>query len=401
MYKREKYLKELLNFKNKTDIVKVITGIRRCGKSSLLTLLEKELLEEGMSKEKIIYINFEDMKYDDIDDYKKLNLYIENLVLDDSMYYILLDEVQNIDKWQKVINSLRLKGNLDIYITGSNAYLLSSELSTLLSGRYIEIKMLPLSFKEFIGLNNYKVDENIEKYFEEYMKIGGFPGISLVKENKNTVDPYLNGILNTVIVKDIARRNNIRDMSLLENLIKFLADNIGNQLSTKKISDYLTSSGRKTSSETIDSYIKMLESAYIFYRASRYDIKGKLYLKTLEKYYLVDVGLRQILLKKGFYDYGHILENIIYFELLNRGYEVSIGKIGNLEVDFIAENSEEKIYYQVSASLKDEKTFERELSSLKSVPDYNKRVILTMDRVIDKNYNGIMIENIIDFLTLK
>jgi len=401
MYKRENYLNKLLAFKDQREIIKVITGIRRCGKSSLMKLFQMELLEEGIFKDNIIHINFEDMKYDEIDDYKKLNSYIESLITNKNNYYLLLDEVQNIEKWEKVINSLRLQGNIDIYITGSNAYLLSSELSTLLSGRYVELKMLPLSFKEFVEFNNYDENKDKEKYFDEYLKIGGFPGISLVKNNEDIIDSYLSGILNTVIVKDVVQRNDVRDVSLLENLIKFLADNIGNPLSIKKISDYLTSAGRKTSSETIDNYIKMLESAYIFYKAKRYDIKGKLYLKTLEKFYLVDAGLRQILLKKGYYDYGHIIENIVYFELLNRGYEVSIGKIGSLEVDFIAEKSNEKIYYQVSTTLKEEKTFQREISPFESIKDHHKKVILTMDNVIDNNYKGIIIQNILEFLLLR
>lgn len=401
MYKRENYLNKLLAFKDQREIIKVITGIRRCGKSSLMRLFQMELLEEGISKDNIIHINFEDMKYDEIDDYKKLNSYIESLITNKNNYYLLLDEVQNIEKWEKVINSLRLQGNIDIYITGSNAYLLSSELSTLLSGRYVELKMLPLSFKEFVEFNNYDENKDKEKYFDEYLKIGGFPGISLVKNNEDIIDSYLSGILNTVIVKDVVQRNDVRDVSLLENLIKFLTDNIGNPLSIKKISDYLTSAGRKTSSETIDNYIKMLESAYIFYKAKRYDIKGKLYLKTLEKFYLVDAGLRQILLKKGYYDYDHIIENIVYFELLNRGYEVSIGKIGSLEVNFIAEKSNEKIYYQVSTTLKEEKTFQREISPFESIKDHHKKVILTMDNVIDNNYKGIIIQNILEFLLLR
>ncbi len=403
MHDRKRYLDKLIAFREKTELIKVITGIRRCGKSTLLALFEEKLLQEGIEKENIVRINFESLEFDEIRDYKQLHEYIKTKILDDKMYYILLDEVQQVVEWERTVNSLRLKGNVDIYVTGSNAYLLSSEISTLLSGRYVEIKMLPLSFKEFLNFNENIQRKDIqnrdmENWFELYLTIGGFPGISKIIDRLETIEPFLSGIFNTVIVKDVVQRNEVRDVALLENVIRFVADNIGNPLSTKKISDFLTSAGRKTTSETIDSYLKMLEDAFIFYRAKRYDIKGKLYLKTQEKFYLVDSGLRQVLLKKGNYDYGHILENVVYFELLRRGYDVSIGKIGSLEVDFVAEKSGTRVYYQVSSTILDDATRERELKPLLAINDNYEKIILSMDKILNSNIDGIKNLNIIDFL---
>lgn len=398
MYNRETYLNQLLAFRDNTELIKVITGIRRCGKSTLLDLLEESLLKEGIPQNNIIHMNFELLEFDEIRNYKQLYEFIKENVLEDTMYYLLLDEVEQVREWERAINSLRLKGNIDIYITGSNAYLLSSEISTILSGRYVEVKMLPLSFREFLDFNGNNSKNDLEDWFERYLTIGGFPGISRIIDKSDTIEPFLSGIFNTVIVKDVVQRNEVRVVSLLENVVRFVADNIGNPLSTKKISDYLTSAGRKTTSETIDSYLKMLEDAFVFYRAKRYDIKGKLYLKTQEKFYLVDQGLRQILLKRGNYDYGHILENIVYFELLRRGYEVSIGKVGSLEVDFVADKRGTRVYYQVSASILDDATRERELRPLRSINDYYEKVILTMDKTPVSNFEGIKNQNIIDFL---
>lgn len=396
MKKRDLYLNKLTKFKDK-QFIKVITGIRRCGKSTLLKLFRRYLLENDVSEKQIIYINFESMQFDDIKDYKLLYEYIKKHIAKDSRTYLLLDEIQEVVHWEKAVNSFLVDLNVDIYITGSNAWLLSSELSTLLSGRYVEIKMLPLSFKEYMQFIE-KPSNNIEEDFQLYLRYGGLPPIIELNNNLDMIQPFLSGIYNTVLMKDIVQRNTVRDAALLDNLIHFFADNIGNSISTKKISDYLTSAGRKTTPATIDNYLQMLEKAFIFYKASRYDIKGKLYLKTQEKYYIVDTGIRNNLLGLRNMDYGHILENIVYLELLRRGFDVYIGKIGNMEVDFIATKTNKKVYYQVSASILDEKTKERELRSLMSIPDQYDKILLTMDKPYVEDFDGIKWINIIDFL---
>lgn len=396
MKKRDLYLNKLTKFKDK-QFIKVITGIRRCGKSTLLKLFRRYLLENDVSEKQIIYINFESMQFDDIKDYKLLYEYIKKHIAKDSRTYLLLDEIQEVVHWEKAVNSFFVDFNVDIYITGSNAWLLSSELSTLLSGRYVEIKMLPLSFKEYMNFIKEPSNDR-EKNFQSYLRYGGLPPIIELNNNFDMIQPFLSGIYNTVLMKDIVQRNTVRDPALLDNLVRFLADNIGNSISTKKISDYLTSAGRKTTPATIDNYLQMLEKAFIFYKANRYDIKGKLYLKTQEKYYIVDTGIRNNLLGLRNMDYGHILENIIYMELLRRGFDVYIGKIGSMEVDFIAVKANKKIYYQVSASILDEKTKDRELRSLVSIPDQYDKVLLTMDRPYVEDFEGIKWVNIIDFL---
>ena len=396
MKKRDLYLDKLIKFKDK-QFIKVITGIRRCGKSTLLKLFREYLLENDVSEKQIIYINFESIQFDDIKDYKLLYEYIKEHLVAKSRTYLLLDEIQEVIHWEKAVNSFLVDFNVDIYITGSNAWLLSSELSTLLSGRYVEIKMLPLSFKEYMELVE-EPSNNIEEDFQLYLRYGGLPPIIELNNNLDMIQPFLSGIYNTVLMKDIVQRNTVRDAALLDNLVHFLADNIGNSISTKKISDYLTSAGRKTTPATIDNYLQMLEKAFIFYKANRYDIKGKLYLKTQEKYYIVDTGIRNNLLGLRNMDYGHILENIIYMELLRRGFDVYIGKIGSMEVDFIAVKANKKIYYQVSASILDEKTKDRELRSLVSIPDQYDKVLLTMDRPYVEDFEGIKWVNIIDFL---
>ena len=396
MKKRDLYLNKLIKFKDK-QFIKVITGIRRCGKSTLLKLFKEYLLENDVSEKQIIYINFESMQFDDIKDYKLLYEYIKEHIAKDSRTYLLLDEIQEVVHWEKAVNSFLVDFNVDIYITGSNAWLLSSELSTLLSGRYVEIKMLPLSFKEYMDFIKEPSNDR-EKDFQSYLRYGGLPPIIELNNNFDMIQPFLSGIYNTVLMKDIVQRNTVRDPAMLDNLVRFLADNVGNSISTKKISDYLTSAGRKTTPATIDNYLQMLEKAFIFYRANRYDIKGKLYLKTQEKYYIVDTGIRNNLLGLRNMDYGHILENVVYLELLRRGFDVYIGKIGNMEVDFIAVKANKKIYYQVSASILDEKTKNRELRSLMSIPDQYDKILLTMDRPYVEDFEGIKWVNIIDFL---
>ena len=398
MKNRDLYLNQLIQFKDK-KLIKVITGLRRSGKSTLLSLFENHLITSGVDRNNIIRMNFESFEFDEITNYKELHAYINERILDpNKRHYILLDEVQQVSSWERVINSFFVDANVDIFITGSNAYLLSSELSTLLSGRYVEIKMQPLSFKEYLEFLDSDKEMNLPEKFNQYLEYGGLPTIVELLDNPDTIGPFLEGIYNTVLMKDVIERNGVRDAALLESILKFIAANIGSIVSTKKISDYLTSSGRKTTSDTIDNYLKMLENAFIIYKANRYDLKGKMFLKTLEKYYIVDIGIRNRLIGLRNTDYGHVLENIVYLELLRRGYEVSIGKIGSLEVDFVASKPNEKIYYQVSATIMDEKTRERELRPLESISDNYPKYILTMDQTVFNDYSGIRVKNIIDFL---
>lgn len=398
MKNRDLYLNQLIQFKDK-KLIKVITGLRRSGKSTLLSLFENHLITSGVDRNHIIRMNFESFEFDEITNYKELHAYINERILDpNKRHYILLDEVQQVSSWERVINSFLVDANVDIFITGSNAYLLSSELSTLLSGRYVEIKMQPLSFKEYLEFLDSDKEMSLPEKFNQYLEYGGLPTIVELLDNPDTIGPFLEGIYNTVLMKDVIERNGVRDAALLESILKFISANIGSIVSTKKISDYLTSSGRKTTSDTIDNYLKMLENAFIIYKANRYDLKGKMFLKTLEKYYIVDIGIRNKLIGLRNTDYGHVLENIVYLELLRRGYEVTIGKIGSLEVDFVASKPKEKIYYQVSATIMDEKTRERELRPLESISDNYPKYILTMDQTVFNDYSGIRVKNIIDFL---
>jgi len=398
MKNRELYLNQLIQFRDK-KLIKVITGLRRSGKSTLLSLFENHLITSGVDRKQIIRMNFESFEFDEITSYKELHAYIKEHIIDKTKkHYILLDEVQQVSSWERVINSFLVDANVDIYITGSNAYLLSSELSTLLSGRYVEIRMQPLSFKEYLGFLESDKEMSLQEKFNQYLEYGGLPNVVELLDHPDTIGPFLEGIYNTVLMKDVIERNGVRDAALLESILKFIAANIGCIVSTKKISDYLTSSGRKTTSDTIDNYLKMLENAFIIYKANRYDLKGKMFLKTLEKYYIVDIGIRNRLTGLRNTDYGHVLENIVYLELLRRGYEVTIGKLGSLEVDFVASKTNEKIYYQVSATIMDEKTRVRELRPLESISDNYPKYILTMDQTVFDDYSGIRVKNIIDFL---
>ncbi len=397
MIVRDTYLNRLIEAKD-TEFIKVITGVRRSGKSTLLIMFKEYLQDHGVQEKNIIHINFESARYDEINDYKKLYQYIQNRI-GKNKTYILLDEVQNVEKWEKAINSLNIDFDVDIYITGSNAYLLSSELSTLLSGRYIELKMYPLSFKEYLQFNHYD-ESNIEDKFYEYLKYGGLPAVTLIKDKPDLVMTYLNDIYNTIVKKDVIDRNGIKDIALLENIIKYLANNIGSPISAKKISDYLNSNKivSKTNHQTIDNYLNMLEKSFIMYKADRTDIRNKTLLKTLGKYYISDVGIRNIILGFRNIDEGHLLENIVYLELLRRGYRVNIGKSKDYEVDFVAENPNQIIYYQVAKTIVEEKVLKREIRSLESISDNYEKVILTMDRTINRDYNGIKVVNLIDWL---
>ena len=394
---RKKYLNYLIEAKD-TEFIKVVTGVRRSGKSTLLLMFKDYLLDNNIDKKNIIHINFESGIYDDIRDYKDLYNYIKDNI-SKGKNYILLDEVQNVEKWEKAVNSINIDFDTDIYITGSNAYLLSSELATLLSGRYIEIKMYPLSFKEFLEFNNYDKSD-IDNKFNEYLKYGGLPAITHIKDKNDLVMSYLNDIYNTIVKKDIIERNGIKDIALLENIIKYVASNIGSSISSNRISNYLDSNKivEKSNHQTIDNYLKMLENAFIEYKADRSDIRNKSILPTVGKYYMCDTGIRNIILGFRNIDEGHLLENIVYLELLRRGYKVSIGKTLDYEVNFVAENVNEIKYYQVSQTIRDEKVRERELRSLESIKDNYEKTIITTDKTINNDYNGIKVVNIIDFL---
>ena len=400
MISRDNYLERLKAFKD-NKLIKVITGIRRCGKSTLLELFKEYLKGEGVSDDNIIHINLELMKYDDVRDYKTFYNLITEKIKNNDRCYLLIDEIQQVDKWEKAINSMNVEFNVDIYITGSNAYLLSSEISTLLSGRYVEIKMLPLSFKEYLEFDHLPHDWTLEDKFNQYLKFGSLPAVPTLPQDNTTVNEFLLGIYNTVIVKDVISRNNIKDISLLEQIVKYVVANTGNIISANKISGYVSSQGRgeTTKATTVSNYLDMLEKAYIIYPVKRYDIKGKEQLKNLAKYYVVDTGIRNMLMGYSDSDFGHVLETIVYLELIRRRYQVFIGKWYELEVDFIAVKQDEKKYYQVCLTLMDEKVKERELAPLKAIPDNYEKTILSMDKTYITDYEGIKFENIIDFLT--
>ena len=395
MIERKEYLDELKKWMNK-DLIKVVTGIRRCGKSTLFELFISYLKETGISDEQIIQINLESADYD-FKDYKELYQYIVSKLSDDENYYVFLDEVQNVVAFQKAVDSLYIKKNVDVYITGSNAYLLSGELATLLSGRYIEIKMLPLSFREYVTAFD---EDNYYQLFLNYMKNGGMPGeIDILKSNPDGVDKYLDGIFSTIVYKDIMARKNIVDRMLLESILKFIFDSVGSSVSPKKISDTLTSKGISTSNHTVDHYINAFLESFLIYKAERFDVKGKNLLAREYKFYVVDTGLRSYLLgKKADRDMGHILENIVYLELIRRGYKVYVGKVDDGEIDFVAQNREGLKYYQVALTVRDDLVLERELKSLQKTGDYYPKYLLTLDMDLNADYDGIKKINVVDWL---
>lgn len=401
MIKRELYLKQIRNFIDK-PIIKVITGMRRSGKSMILKLISEELLEKGVSPQNIIYINFESLMFDDLTEFKALYRYIieksQNLK---GKIYILLDEIQEVQHWEKAINSFMVDLDCDIYITGSNANLLSSELATYIAGRYIEIKIYPLSFAEYIDFAKKQNPQKIltkEEYFEEYLQFGGLPGIHNFNYDKNNIYQYLADIYNSILLKDVIAKNNIRDVDLLERIVLYAFDNVGNTFSAKNVSDFLKSQGRKLSRETVYNYLKALESAYILSRVQRYDIKGKSILETMEKFYLMDLGFRHTKLGYRSNDIAGYLENIIYLELLRRKYTVNIGKLQTKEIDFIGSFQEKKLYVQVTYLLSSPETIEREFSPLKNIEDNYPKYVLSMDNLKEDNIEGIIRKKIIDFL---
>lgn len=391
---RRDYLDKLIAFKDK-KLIKVITGIRRCGKSTIMEIFRDWLLNNGVSPEQILYLNFED--YDNIELRNPLALhqYIKPMILSDKPTYIFFDEIQHVKDFPDIINSINLKPNVDLYVTGSNAYMLSNEIATLLSGRYVEIAMLPLSFKEYVeGCGG---SDNLEKAYTNYITQSSFP-YTLALDRPRDITDYLNGVYNTVVMKDIISRKKIQNVMMLESVIRFVADNIGNMLSTKRIADIMTADGRKIDQKTVEKYLTSLCETFFVYEAKRYNVKGKQLLKTLGKYYLVDVGLRRMLLGGRSFDAGRLLENVVYLELLRRQKSVYIGKIDNLEVDFVAIDENDIVYYQVAATVRDEATLKRELSSLQQINDQYPKYILTLDEDPEADYDGIKRINALKWL---
>lgn len=382
---RTTYLQKLIAFKDK-DIIKVITGIRRCGKSTIMEIYRDWLMAHGVGQEQIVYLNFEDYDYYELRDPHKLYDYMKPRILADRMTYIFFDEIQHVTDFPDVVNSLNLKPTVDLYVTGSNAYMLSSDIATLLSGRYVEIAMLPLSFKEYVeGTDG---SGNLAETYLNYITRSSFP-YTIELDTPTEISDYLNGLYNTIVVKDIMSRKRLPDVMMLESVIRFTADNIGNILSTKRIADIMTADGRKIDQKTVERYLSALSETFFVYEAKRYNVKGKQLLKTLGKYYLVDIGLRRMLLGSRSFDAGRILENVVYLELLHRQKKVYIGKVDSLEVDFVAIDEDGITYYQVAATVRDENTLKRELASLRQINDQYPKFILTLDDDPTADYNGI------------
>lgn len=403
MVKRKEYLNKLIEWKDE-QVIKVVTGIRRCGKSTLLLQYQDYLRENGVLDEQIISLNFEELENETLLDYKALYSYIKERLCKDKMTYIFLDEIQNVSSFEKAIDSLYVKDNTDVYITGSNSYLLSGELATLLTGRYVEISMLPLSFAEYKELSN----ESEENAFSEYMRYGGMPYVASMSKTEEKVNTYIEGIYNTVVVKDIEDRQKrretdpdkrkINDIALLKTIAKYLSSVVGSPVSVKSVTDYLISNGRKVSPNTVDDYMDALAESYIFYPAERFDIVGKEILKSNKKWYIVDLGIRNYILPRKNYDLGFSIENIVCFELLRRGYKVNIGKYANSEVDFVAQKNGVLTYFQVTADMTNESTFDREMTPLKNIKDNYEKIVLTLDKFSVGNYEGIKVINLIDWL---
>lgn len=391
MVERKQYMNKLIKMKDE-KIIKVITGIRRCGKSTLLNMFQDWLKQSGVSESQIVSVNFEDIAFEHMLEYHKLYNYVTERLVKGKTTYVFLDEIQNVPEFQKAVDSLHIKQGVDIYITGSNAYMLSGDLATLLSGRYIEINMLPLSFAEFYEMKGGDKREAFTSFYQN----GAFPQTASIADEEVRSD-YVRGVYNTVLLKDIVARRKISDVELLESVTRFLFDNIGNIVSSNKIADSLTSYGRKTTSVTVENYVSALMDAYILYKAPRYDVKGKQHLKSLEKYYVSDISLRHLVLGSRNRDIGRILENIVYLELVRRGFSVRIGKMGEMEIDFVAVNGSKKEYYQVAASVLDPTTFEREFTPLLKIKDHYPKFVITMDD-LPSGMEGIQQINIIDFL---
>lgn len=396
MIERKAYISQLCKWKDK-QVIKVVTGIRRCGKSSLLKMYREKLLHEGVLPAQVQDINFESIDNEPFLDYKVLYAHIKANLCHDKMNYLFFDEIQMVNNFQKVIDSLFLLDNVDIYVTGSNAYLLSGEIATLLTGRYIEIKLFPFSFKEFLLAQSENT--SLENAYRKYIELGSFPYISQIDKNPEMVKEYLLGLYNTIVLNDVVARKKITDTMMLQSIVRFLADNIGNISVIKRISDTLTSLGRKTTSHTVENYVAALIDSFIFYPVQRFDIKGKELLKTGLKLYLADVGLRQVINGSKGSDLGHILENIVFLELARRGGEIFVGKAANAEIDFVVINGDHKAYYQVSLSVRDSATMQRELAPLLSISDNFPKYLLTLDNDPVIYHNGIQQLYVLDWLT--
>ena len=396
MIQRKEYLDSLISFRDK-KLIKVVTGIRRCGKSTLFELYQDYLRSDGVTGEQIISINLEEGEYDEIETYKQLYDFVTERIAPDRKIYIFLDEVQRVADFQKAVDSLYVKKNCDVYITGSNAYLLSGELATLLSGRYVEIKMLPLSFKEYVSA--FPDNANLERLYANYIQNSAFPYALEISKPKDRRQ-YLQGIYDTIVLKDIVARRKFPDTAMLKSVARFMFDNVGNICSTKKIADTMTSAGRKISVHTVESYLTALTECFVLYQIGRYDVKGKQILKTGDKYYAADIGLRYALLGTNKADMGHVLENVVFLELVRRGYEIYIGKVGSVEVDFIAIGDEGEEYYQVAYTVidADGSTLRRELAPLEAISDHNPKYLLTMDNTPFTSHNGIKQINALDWL---
>ena len=392
---RKEYLEKLISFRDK-QLIKVVTGVRRCGKSTLLEIYQDHLRANGVEAEQIVAINLEDFDYYSLREPRALHEYIKERLVPGKMTYVFIDEIQHCADFPVVVDSLHIKKNVDVYLTGSNAYMLSSEIATLISGRYVEIRMLPLSFGEYVLSTGS--EENLAEKYREYIQGSSFPYALELKEQPGAVRDYLEGVYNTIVVKDIAARKKISDTMMLESVTRFVFDSIGSQLSTKKIADTMTSSGRKIDVKTVERYLEGLMESFIIYQAKRYNIRGKQYLKTLEKYYVVDVGMRYMLLGTGGTDVGHILENIVYLELLWRGYNVKLYDNAGKEIDFIASKSGKEYLIQVAHSVVDEKAYHRELASLQRITDNYPKVILTLDEDPEADYEGIRRINALEWL---
>lgn len=392
---RLEFLEKLKTYKNK-HIIKVITEIRRCGKSTLMKMFRNYLLESGISSEQIVFLNFENFDNYELLNPKSLYEFLKNKIQKNKMTYIFFDEIQNVTDFQQIVDSFFLNEKIDIYITGSNAYLLSGELVTLLSRRYITVEMLPLSFKEFASVQNpsLSLSEKYRLYFEQ----SSFPYTLKFDGDKNEILDYLDGVYSAIVLKDVVSRYKISDTKMIESVVRFIFDSIGSPVSTKKIADTMVSSGRRIGSKTIKKYISALQDCYIVYDAKRYDVKGKQYLKLLEKYYAVDIGLRYLLLGQKANDTGHILENVVYLELIRRGCKVYVGKIGDMEIDFVAQNQEGNTYIQVSASVRDENTLQRELRPLQLVRDSHPKLLLTLDNDPTADFDGVKRMNAVEWL---
>lgn len=401
---RPEYLKQLIQHKD-VDLVKIVTGIRRCGKSSLLDLFHRHLRDNGVPDTNIIHMNLESLRYRDLTDHLTFYDYVSGRIPHKGRTYLIFDELQVIGHWEKAIESFRLDFDVDIYITGSNAYLLSTEFSTLLSGRYVELRMLPLSFKEFLTFYDFNPTVAIEEKFQKYLQFGGMPVLREYQFNETRSMQALEGIYATVVLRDILQRSNQADSGMLQKIMLFLCSNIGSVTSPNNIGNILSDEGelpdgqrRNIAGKTVDKYIAMLRSAFIFYSVGRYDVKGKQLLKTLGKNYIIDMGFRNMLLGYRDADRGHVIENIVFLELIRRDYRVSIGKVGETEVDFVAERPNDKLYVQVTESMQSPETRERELRPLRMIPDNYEKIILSMDRSYITSYDGIKSLNLIDWL---